>query len=126
MIALIGQPGPTRDGFERVVEGFSNLAADPGKAPVTKWPILTVLPFAARPDAFMFVKPEATKSCAERVLWDIRYEPRLNWTTYESILAMSRWLLGKLQSLGARDFIDVQSFIWVVAEYTDEDKLSVK
>jgi hypothetical protein len=40
--------------------------------------------------------------------------PQLNWLTYAKLLEMSGQLLEALRPYGARDFIDVQSFIWMV------------
>ena len=41
----------------------------------------------------------------------------LRWATYERLLEMGTHLLRELQPLGAKDFIDVQSFMWVIEKY---------
>ena len=48
---------------------------------------------------------------------DLKYDSVLNWTTYDRLLALTRQLSDVLGPLGARDTIDIQSFIWVSFEY---------
>jgi len=62
----------------------------------------------------MFLKPEVTQDCAARLIFELNYRPQLNWLTYAKLLEMSRYLLQVLRPLGARDFIDIQSFIWLI------------
>lgn len=40
---------------------------------------------------------------------------QLNWTTHAKLLKMSEYLLDQLRRYGARDFIDVRSFICLIA-----------
>ena len=65
----------------------------------------------------MFLKPEVTQQCAERLTFDLAYSSDLNWPTYERLLVMSARLLEILRPYGASDFIDVQSFSWVIGAY---------
>src|SRR5262249_27102841 len=58
-----------------------------------------------------------TKECAERLRFEIQYSAQLRWITYRKILDMAELLLDRLRTLGARDFIDVQSFMWIIARY---------
>jgi hypothetical protein len=37
--------------------------------------------------------------------------------TYKKLMQMGGQLLERLRPLGAQDYIDVQSFIWVIAKY---------
>ena len=114
LFALLEARDPSRQLFEAHVEALSGLPALEGRAPVTRWPILTLFPLIARPEQFMFLKPGVTKDCADRLAFNLEYSARLNWTTYERLLTMSKVLFDRLRSLGARDFIDVQSFIWLI------------
>lgn len=100
--------------FERYIASIDRLPAKEGKQPPAKWTVATILPFAAQPNRFMFLKPEVTQECAARLMFDLNYRPQLNWLTYSKLLAMSDLLLAELRPLGARDFIDVQSFIWLI------------
>ena len=101
--------------FSRLVEATGSLPADPGRARVLTWPIVTILPFLAQPDRHMFLKPRQTQRIAEAFTFDLLYSARPTWGTYERLLTLSNQLLERLRPLGARDLIDVQSFMWVVA-----------
>ena len=65
----------------------------------------------------MFLKPQPTKDCADRLRFDLQYSADLRWITYNQLLLLSDTLLSLLRPYGARDYIDVQSFMWVVAKY---------
>lgn len=112
--ALLKGSGVRRDAFEAYIEAIEALPSTVGKTDPAKWTVATVLPYLAAPDRFMFLKPQVTQDCAARLTFDLRYSPQLNWVTYERLLAMSAGMLQRLRPYGARDFIDVQSFIWVI------------
>lgn len=116
LFALLRE-GPAKEPFAKLVRAVSDLPADEGKARVATWPILTLLPYLAHPDRFMFLKPEPTQSCAERLRFYLQYNAALNWITYSLLLDLSDDLLKRLKHLGPRDYIDVQSFMWVIAKY---------
>ena len=106
---------PDQDHFVRLVAAVEDLPQREGGARVASWPVLTQYPFIARPEIYMFLKPDLTKSCAARLNFDLCYAPELSWKTYARLMEMSRLLLDKLEPHGARDFIDVQTFMLVVA-----------
>jgi len=109
------QPGPAQDTFERCAAAVASWPAM--STPATdKWTVATVLPFLARPDVFMFVKPSVTLKASERLGFDVHYDPRPNWATYDAVLRMSRIYFDLLEDLRPRDFIDVQSFFLVTSE----------
>ena len=101
--------------FSGLVEATGSLPADPGRAKVLTWPVVTILPFLAKPNAHMFLKPVQTQKIAEAFTFDLLYSAYPKWTTYDRLLTLSNRLLDRLRPLGARDLIDVQSFMWVVA-----------
>jgi hypothetical protein len=105
------------DKYQTLITAVAGLPHQEGKARVATWPVLTQFPFIARPDCHMFLKPEVTKSCADRMLFDLNYKADLNWTTYSQLLVLSDALFNLLKPLGAKDYIDVQSFIWVIGAY---------
>jgi hypothetical protein len=82
---------------------------------VVTWPVLTLLPFIARPTDHMFLKPSVTQVAAAAIGFDLQYRPEPNWLTYKRLIQMSERLMTVLRPHGARDLIDVQSFIWVAA-----------
>ena len=101
--------------FAGLVEATGSLPADPGRARVLTWPIVTILPFLAKPNGHMFLKPMQTQRIAEAFTFDLSYSAYPKWGTYARLLTLSNRLLERLRPLGARDLIDVQSFMWVVA-----------
>ena len=101
--------------FSGLVEATGSLPADPGRARVLTWPVVTILPFLAKPERHMFLKPMQTQRIAEAFTFDLAYSARPKWDTYNRLLILSNRLLERLHPLGARDLIDVQSFMWVVA-----------
>jgi hypothetical protein len=83
-----------------------------GALRVFTWPVATLLPFLAQPHRHMFLKPSVTKEAAEAMAFDLRYDSAPNWATYERLLLLSSELFKILEPMGARDMIDVQSFVW--------------
>ena len=117
LFEFISAGTPREDLFKPLADALVLLPVEEGKARVATWPVLTILPFLARPDRFMFLKPEPTKECADRMRFNLQYRSDLPWLTYHKLMEMSDNLLERLRPLGARDYIDVQSFIWVIAKY---------
>jgi len=107
----------TQAGFEAMADAVRALPVKAGKARVATWPVLTLLPYLARPDTFMFLKPGPTGDCAERLRFELSYSAKLRWVTYSRLTELSQLLLERLREYGAKDLIDVQSFMWVVAKY---------
>ena len=105
--------GPTKDTFTRLANAIEALPAAKGKSRVLTWPNVTILPFLAAPDRFMVVKPESMKKIAARMGTDVLLSTQVTWDTYSRAQSLASALLDKLRPLGARDYIDVQSFIWV-------------
>jgi len=112
ILDFIDIPDETR--FEQLVAATGSLP-EAGKARTLTWPIVTMIPWLAIPKQAMFLKPDMTKRIAEAFSFDIHYKPEPNWNTYFHLLELSNFLLDRLQPLGAKDFIDVQSFMWIVA-----------
>ena len=106
-----------RETYQTLIAAVDNLPHEEGKARVATWPILTQYPFIARPDCHMFLKPEVTKACAERMTFNLNYDSKLNWVTYSQLIKLTRMLFRELQPMGAKDHIDVQSYIWVIGAY---------
>ena len=107
-----GTEGPLASYFEAVEE-----IALRGKTAAAKWTIATALPFLARPDAFILLKPDVSKNAADRLRFDLVYQAEPNARTYEKLLRMASALLERLAPLGARDMIDVHAYLGEVARY---------
>ena len=80
---------------------------------VLTWPIVTVFPFIARPDRYIYLKPTVTREAAKAYGIDFHYESRPNWSTYASLITFAEQVRRDTRDLRPRDMIDLQSFIWV-------------
>lgn len=124
LVALLEAPRLNAQLFTEYAAAVCCLPARRGR--VATWPVATVLPYLARPDVHMFLKPEVTKHAAESLGFDLKYEPKPNWKTYDRLLRMGTTYLDLLQPLGAVDFVDVQSFIFVSCGGYDDDRPNSK
>lgn len=88
---------------------------------VLTWPLQTVFGFIADPSKHMFLKPTVTKKAAAKYGFDFKYSSRPNWKTYQSLLDFAEEVRTDLADMGPKDYIDLQSFIWVQGseEYPD-------
>jgi hypothetical protein len=87
------------------------------------WPIITYLPFLWAPADHMFLKPTVTCDFSARVglRFHHAYDPEPNAATYDALLDLVAETRTTIAALEPRDNIDVQIFIWVVGEYSDDD-----
>lgn len=94
-----------------------DAAVRPHGAP--SWTIATFLPSLWAPDANMFLRITATRQVAAWLGhgFDARYTPALTAETYADFMSFATDLRGQLADMNPRDFIDVQSFIWVASDY---------
>jgi hypothetical protein len=107
---------PAASSFQSMVSAIASLPAPVDGSRVLTWPNATILPFLADPKRFMVVKPQITRKMAHRMNFDILYSSEVTWHCYERVLRMSEVLLRRLEPLGAKDYIDVQSFMWVTQD----------
>jgi hypothetical protein len=103
-------PEPSR--FEALAAAVAAMA--PGATQESGWPIATLLPFVARPDVHMLLRPRFACEVGHRLGLELAYQPRPNWSTYSALLRSTGVLLEKLRPLGARDHVDVEAFMHVV------------
>ncbi len=100
---------PEQGRFEALAAAVAALA--PGAPPESRWPVVTLLPFVARPDVHVLLRPHFVCEAAERLGLEVAYDAAPNWATYASLVAASGQLLEKLRPLGARDHLDVEAFL---------------
>ena len=83
--------------------------------------LLCVFGFIAKPDEHIFIKPRVTKIAAEKYGYDLQYKSKPNWDTYKSMIGFAEKLRDDMKGLHPKDYIDLQSFIWVMGsdEYPD-------
>lgn len=111
------QPLQTR--FEMFVD---IIAALPHKQKrVLTWPMVTVFGFIANPKEHIFLKPRVTQKAAEKYRFNFRYVSRPNWKTYRTLLNFAQQIKNDIQKYKPKDYIDLQSFMWVLGseEYPD-------
>lgn len=87
------------------------------------WPMMTYLPNLWCPHEHMFLKPNATLDFAQRIghRFQYDYSPDPDPAVYQSLLDLVSTTEAAISSLSPNDRIDVQSFIWVVGDYTDAE-----
>ncbi len=107
----LAAPAPEQSRFEALAAAAAVMA--PGAPEDASWPLVTLLPFVARPDLHFLLRPRFACEVAQRLGLDLAYTAEPNWGTYSALLRSAEVLLGKLQPLGARDHVDVESFMHV-------------
>lgn len=103
-------------GEERYQRRFRRFASVLDKMGAAKWTVATYFPFLLYPDRHQFIKPKNTQNAARICAFEILYTPRLRWQTYKRMLRFSDYLKSELATLEPRDNIDVQSFMWAIAQ----------
>ncbi len=111
--------GAMQKQFENFTQMISRLPRKQTR--VLTWPLITVFSFIAVPEKHIFLKPRVTQRAAEKYKFDFDYISPPNWDTYESLLAFAEQIRIDTKHLHPRDYIDLQSFIWVMGsdEYPD-------
>lgn len=115
--------GAAQFALGNILKGAAEMFPVLAEHDVAKWTAITYLPFLWRPDQHMFLKPEITKAFSERVghTFHNDYTAKIEIQAYESLLDLTQKTREKIEPLKPLDNIDVQSFIWVVGDYTDAD-----
>jgi hypothetical protein len=111
VVGVLSVPSPARPRVEKLFEAALDLPVEPSLA----WPIATILPFLADPKRHVFLWPRSACAAAARLGRDLRWEPAPRWVTYAALRGLSVQLLEKLKPHGARDFADVESFLFATA-----------
>lgn len=88
---------------------------------VLTWPLHTVFGFIAKPNEHIFLKPRVTQAAAQAYDYPFMYKSRPNWETYKSLIGFAEQVREDTAALRPKDYIDLQSFIWVMGsdEYPD-------
>jgi hypothetical protein len=113
-------------GTKSLEERFNNfseiIASLPRKQTrVHTWPLQTVFGFIANPQEHIFLKPRVTQVAAEKYRFNFQYRSKPNWESYKSLLEFAEQVRRDTVDLKPQDYIDLQSFIWVMGsdEYPD-------
>jgi hypothetical protein len=125
--------GPDADNFIQAAAHFAMGDVSPALAAMkriltkydnAKWTVITYLPFLWQPEKHMFLKPDVTRDFAERVGHPFahNYSSALDPDIYDSLLSLMAETNAELADLQPQDNIDLQSFIWTVGAYKDDDE----
>ena len=111
------EPLPTR--FKKFSEVLAILPVKQTR--VHTWPLQTVFGFIGNPSEHIFLKPRVTQAAAEKYGFNFIYNSKPNWETYQSLLNFANQIAKDNADLKPKDYIDLQSFIWVMGsnEYPD-------
>ena len=114
---VVEAPEAGKATFSVLLDTVANLTVADPETPVATWPVATILPFLARPDAHVLLKPTVSQKAAQGLSFDLKYDPSLNWKTYERCLLLASIYQQKLveldqHNLAPRDLIAVQAIIW--------------
>ena len=104
-------PEEEEPSFERWCEAVGKLPRKQTR--VLTWPVVTVVGFIAQPAKHILLKPTITRTAAREYGYDLQYRSRPSWETYKSLLDFAAVVRRDLRDLGARDMIDIQSYIRV-------------
>ena len=118
LYALLYGRGSLQTRFSRWCKIVASLPRKQSR--VFTWPLATVFGFIAQPDKHIFLKPTVTRLAATQYGFDFHYRSGPSWDTYSSLLQFGRQIEHDIRDLRPRDFIDIQSFLWVLG--SDEYK----
>jgi hypothetical protein len=112
LLDFLAAKAPDQGRFEKLAASVAAMA--PGVSRESGWPFVTLLPFVARPDLHMLLRPRFACDVGHRLGLELAYDPKPNWSTYSTLLRSTELLLERLRPLGARDRMDVEAFMHVV------------
>jgi hypothetical protein len=64
----------------------------------------------------MFLKPTIVQTCAQRMGYELHYEPLPNRATYRSLLGFTEFLREGIATLEPKENIDLQTFMYAVGK----------
>lgn len=80
-----------------------------------KWPFLAYLAFLLEPRSFMPVRPERFDALLTHYGLSTRLASNISWKAYEELLRVTDFLRNELSIYGTPSLIEIQSYMWVVA-----------
>jgi len=120
LFELLSVPSPSRARFDRLFAASAALAPSSEAA----WVVATLLPFIAEPERQVFLRPGTACDAARRLGCDLRWDDTPNWATYSAFRTFSSSLLEELRPIGARDHVDVETFLHVTATTRAKPKVA--
>lgn len=113
LFAFLAAPHPESALFETLASASAGLTKSGSLG--FGWELCTLLPFIAQPDRHMLLQPKAACDAANRFGFDLNYQDRPCWSAYSALLRWAELLQVALRPLGARDYIDIECFMHIVA-----------
>lgn len=110
---LLWGAGPDSERFTAWTDAVEALPAT-GRTSAFKWPVVTALPYLAQPERHCILKPRNAQATAKRYRIGLHYSSQSNSETYRRWLEIVEAIGARLQDRGARDRLDLQSFLWRV------------
>lgn len=111
LFELLSVPSPGRARFEMLLGATRGLPVEPAQ----QWLVATLFPFIASPTRHVLFRPKIACEAAARLGSDLGESASPNWTTYAALRALSTRLLEQLAPHGAKDLVDVEVFLQVIA-----------
>jgi len=111
LFELTGVPSPGRARFDKLFAATRALPVGPAQ----QWLVATLFPFVASPARHVLVQPRVACEAAARLGADVGDDAAPSWAAYASVRALCGQLLEELARHGAKDFVDVESFLHVTA-----------
>ncbi len=115
LMGVAAEPQVEQSAFQKLIDAVDLVMEKEPGSRSTNWPVLTQFPFIADPEHHIEFKPAVVQKCAARLNFDLRYSATPNWWGYERLLQLARALQTRLESIGAKDLIDVHWFMQVIA-----------
>jgi len=111
LFGLLSVPVPAKARFDKLFVAVAGLHATPASA----WTVATLFPFLADPNRQMVLRPKTARIAADRLGCNLRYDAAPNWATYSALRSFSLKLLERLEPRGAKDLVDVETFMHYIA-----------
>lgn len=111
LLDLLSVPSPARARFEKLFAAARDLPV----APAEQWLVATLFIFLASPGRHVLVRPKVTFEAASRLGAEVDAAAAPTWPAYEAVRALHVQLLEELACHGAKDLVDVESFLHVTA-----------
>jgi hypothetical protein len=112
---LLDAETPTAELWNAYLAGFAVLGAPAAKSPLT-WSIVTSIPSIAKPSTHLHVRPTPLRKAAAGLGFELKFQPKPNWVTYQRILAFGNDLKEFIKPRSGEDMFDVLAFILATAE----------
>lgn len=104
--------------FERRFDAWVGVLSSQGPR---VWPAATYFLMLHNPETDILVKPTPFKALLRSLGRAAEWPTRPDARSYRELIDLAQLLYQRLRPLGARDMIDVQSFIWIVRDDEDDE-----